>query len=139
MEPEEGTRAKDARAWLRHAELDLRAAEHEISAPGEGLWGDVMFHAQQAAEKAMKALLAWHDEPFRKTHNLEELGRQCAAFDATLGVLVDEAAPLTEYAWRFRDPGEFRDPGREEAEQALAVARLVYESILTRVPPAAQP
>jgi HEPN domain-containing protein len=71
------------------AELDLRAAAHEMSAPAETLWGDVMFHAQQAAEKAMKAFLAWHDAPFRKTHNLEELGRQCVALDATLGVIAE--------------------------------------------------
>jgi HEPN domain-containing protein len=31
-----------------------------------------VFHAQRAAEKAMKAFLAWHDVPFRKTHNLED-------------------------------------------------------------------
>ena len=77
--------------------------------------------------------------PVRKTHSLEELGRLCVAFDATLGSLADEAAPLTEYAWRFRYPGESDEPVREEAEQALVVARNVYESILTRMPPEAQP
>ena len=51
----------------------------------------------------------------------------------------NQAAPLTEYAWRFRYPGESDEPVREEAEQALAVARSVYESILTRIPPEAQP
>jgi len=121
------------------AELDLKAAAHEVSAPDAGLWGDVLFHSQQAAEKAMKAFLAWHDVPFRKTHNLEELGRRCAALDATLGALADQAAPLTEYAWKFRYPGETAEPEREEAEQALAVARNVYDAILNRVPPKAQP
>jgi HEPN domain-containing protein len=138
MAPDDA-RLKDVRAWLQKAELDLRAAAHEISAPEEGLWGDVVFHAQQAAEKAMKALLAWHDVPFRKTHNLEELGRQCAALDATLGILADQAGPLSEYAWKFRYPGESEDPALEEAEQALAVARNVYETILSRVSPKARP
>jgi len=105
MEPEDA-RIQDVRAWLSKAELDLKAAAHETSAPAEGLWGDVMFHSQQAAEKAMKAFLAWHDVPFRKTHNLEELGQQCVALDATLGPVADQAAPLTEYAWKFRYPGE---------------------------------
>jgi HEPN domain-containing protein len=138
MSPEDA-RIKDVQAWLSKAGLDLRAAAHESSAPDEGLWGDVMFHAQQAAEKAMKAFLAWHDVPVRKTHNLEELGRQCVALDATLGTLANQAAPLTEYAWRFRYPGESDEPVREEAEQALAVARIVYEAILTRMPPEARP
>ncbi len=47
----------------------------------------------------MKAFLAWHDVPFRKTHNLEELGHQCLAVDATLRAVAECAAPLTEYAW----------------------------------------
>jgi HEPN domain-containing protein len=138
MAPEDA-RLKDVQAWLSKAELDLRAAAHEISAPEEGLWGDVMFHAQQAAEKAMRAFLAWHDVPVRKTHNLEELGRQCVELDANPGTLADQAAPLTEYAWRFRYPGESDEPVREEAEHALVVARIVYSAILTRMPPEVQP
>jgi len=59
--------------------------------------------------------------------------------DATLGTLADQAAPLTEYVWRFRYPGESDEPVREEAEQALAVARSVYEEILIRLPPEARP
>lgn len=101
--------------------------------------GDIMFHAQQAAEKAMKAFLTWHDVPFRKTHNLEELGRQCVALDFTLAALVDQAVPLTEYAWRFRYPGEFDQPAREEAETALAAARSLFQAILARVPKEAHP
>ena len=41
---------------------------------------DMVFHAQQVVEKALKALLCWHDVPFRKTHNLVELGKQCAGY-----------------------------------------------------------
>ncbi len=81
------------------------------------------FHAQQAAEKALKAVLAWHDEPFRKTHSIEELGRACTAIEPGLGDLVDAAVSLTEYAWKFRYPGDAGDPTHEEAERAVAVAR----------------
>jgi HEPN domain-containing protein len=138
MGPEEA-RLQDVRAWLSKAELDLKAAAHEISAPAEALWGDVMFHAQQAAEKALKAFLAWHDVPFRKTHNLEEIGQQCVALDATLQAVADQAAPLTEYAWKFRYPGEADEPGRAGAEEALAAAWNIYGAILTRLPANARP
>jgi hypothetical protein len=67
-----------------------------------------------------------------------ELGRQCAVLDATLRTVVDQAVPLTEFAWRYRYPGESDEPEREEARQALAAARDVYDAILTRVPPEAQ-
>ena len=137
MGPEEA-RVQDARAWLLKAELDLRAAAHEMASPSEQLWGDIMFHAQQAAEKSMKAFLAWRDIPFRKTHNLEELGRQCATADATLAITADQATPLTEYAWKFRYPGETDEPSRLEAEEALEAARNVYEAVLRRVQPGAK-
>lgn len=98
-----------------------------------------MFHAQQAAEKSMKAFLAWHDVPFRKTHNLEELGQQCVLVDAMLAPVSDQAVPLSEYAWKFRCPGEAAEPDRGEAEAALAAARNVYDAILGRLPEEARP
>ena len=132
--PPEDARLDDVRAWMSMASLDLRAAAYELRAPDEALWGDVMFHAQQAAEKAMKAFLAWHDLPFRKTHNLEELGHACVAVDSTLREVIDEAVPLTEFAWRFRYPGEPLEPLPEEAQAAFDVARAVCDAMLSRLP-----
>ncbi len=65
-------RLEDARAWLAKAAADLRAADLEVATPEADLFEDVAFHAQQAAEKALKAFLAWKDEPFRKTHSIED-------------------------------------------------------------------
>jgi len=56
--PPEKARREDVRAWLSKAALDLKAATHEMSAPDKELWGDILFHAQQAAEKSLKAFLA---------------------------------------------------------------------------------
>lgn len=72
--------------------------------------------------------------PFPKTHDLEKLGRACAQIAPSLEALVDEAVPLTEYAWRFRYPGEVEGPGREEVEAALATARRVYEAVSEQLP-----
>jgi HEPN domain-containing protein len=138
MSPDQA-RAQDVRAWLKKAAFDLRAAEHEMSAPEAGLWSDVVFHAQQAIEKTFKAFLAWHDVPFRKTHNLEELGRVCVSVDATVRPLVDKAAPLTEYAWKFRYPGEPSEPSELEAEEALNTAREVFRELTKRLPISVQP
>ena len=74
MTPEESRRDEAAR-WLGQARKDLNAARLLASAePSRST-----FHSQQAAEKAAKAFLAFHDVPFRKTHDLNELGGQCAA------------------------------------------------------------
>ena len=107
--PPNDARLEDAGAWLNRAELDLRAADLELGTPEAELWGDVAFHAQQAAEKALKGFLALHDEPFRKTHSIEEIGGACIAIDPGLGDLVYAAAPLTEFAWKFRYPGDVGD------------------------------
>lgn len=47
--------------------------------------------------------------------------------------------PLTEYAWKFRYPGEPEPPPLKEAEAALALAREVYEVILDRLPAEVRP
>ena len=57
----------------------------------------------------------------------------------TLKPLVDRAVPLTEYAWRFRYPGEPEEPSVTEAQIALALAREVYEVILSRLPEEVRP
>lgn len=132
MAPDQA-RGEDASAWLRKAALDLTAAAHEATYPAGTLWSDVAFHAQQAAEKSFKAFLTWHDVPFRRTHSFEELGRACEAIDPSLLDLVDEAAPLTEYGWKFRYPGEASEATRAEAEAALATAGRVYGAVAERI------
>jgi HEPN domain-containing protein len=111
----------------------LRAADFETQA-SPTLASDIVFHAQQAAEKALKGFLTWHRQTFRKTHSIEEIGEQCIAIDASLKNLIDRAAPLTEYAWRFRYPGDCDAPPPDEARAALELAREVFTAVLSRLP-----
>ena len=137
MQPDPGQTA-ETREWFAKAALDLRAAEFEFTAQPP-LTADIVFHAQQLAEKSLKGFLTWHDEPFRKTHNLVEIGQQCVAIDATLEDLTRQGARLTEYAWKFRYPGEPEEPPVAEAQEAFALAREVYEAILNRLPEEVRP
>jgi HEPN domain-containing protein len=129
--PHDPARVEDTRSWLRKANVDLIAAEFELGHPL--LLSDVAFHAQQAVEKALKAFLAWHDQPLPKSHDLERIGRACARIDSDLEKSVDQAVPLTEYAWAFRYPGPKDEPTLEEAKQALRIARQVYEAVLSKL------
>lgn len=131
-------RVAETQAWFTKATNDLRAAEYEFSAKPP-LLGDIAFHCQQAAEKSMKGFLTWHDVVFRKTHSLEEIGEQCLELDWTLKPLIDRAVPLTDYAWKFRYPGEPGEPTLHEAQEALALAGEVYEAVLRRLPREVRP
>jgi HEPN domain-containing protein len=55
-------RAEETFAWLAKADEDLRAARVLIDVR-EPLLETAIFHCQQAAEKAFKAFLVWHDCP----------------------------------------------------------------------------
>ncbi len=90
-------------------------------------------------EKTLRAFLAWHDRPFRKTHSLEELGAACEAIDPTIQVVVDPAVPLTEFAWAFRYPGDHPTPTLEEAHQALNIAVHTVAWVVSRFPSEAVP
>ena len=136
--PRDPARIADTRAWLGKAATDLRAAAFDLAAEPPVL-DDLVFHCQQAVEKAMKGLLSWHDQPFGKTHDLEELGEACLRLDSTLRSRVDQAVPLTEHAWKFRYPGEPEGPTRDEAERAQTIAREAVEAIRARLPEDVQP
>lgn len=59
--------------------------------------------------------------------------------DASLENLLRSAAPMTEYAWKFRYPGELEEASMDEAEEALTLAMSVVDGVSSRVPAAARP
>lgn len=77
--------------------------------------------------------------PFRKTHNLVELGEACCRLDRSMEPLLHRTAPLTEYAWKFRCPGDPEEASAQEAAEALDTAREVFETILSHLPPEVAP
>ena len=131
--PPDAARIAETREWLSKAQIDLRAADHDATADPP-ITADMVFHAQQAVEKTLKAFLCWHDVPLRKTHNLVELGEQCAGIEGSLEPLLRQAAVLTEYAWKFRYPGYAEEPELAEADEAVALARAVCQAVLDCLP-----
>jgi hypothetical protein len=103
MEPDP-VLVSNTREWLLRAQENLHNAQHDLMATPPFV-RDALFHCQQVVEKAMRALLTWHDSAFRKTHNLEELGELCTRINSTLAPAVEGVTPLTEYAARFRYSG----------------------------------
>jgi len=63
---------KQHEAWLLKAENDLKSAEKLVKGSSPILDTSV-FHAQQCAEKALKAYLAFKKQPLQRTHDLVPL------------------------------------------------------------------
>ena len=131
--PPESSRIAEARQWFTKAAHDLQAAELLLTADPP-LLGEVAFHCQQAAEKAMKGYLSWHDIPFGKTHDLAAIGGLCVGNDPGLEPICRRAERLSVYAWVFRYPGDPGEPTREEAESALHLAHEICDALLSRLP-----
>ena len=131
MTPEESRRDEAAR-WLAQVRKDLNAARLRAE-PSRSV-----FHSQQAAEKAAKAFLTFHDVPFRKTHDLNELGGQCAALNPSLAPLFQSASDLNDYAVVFRYLDAPREPDEAEATVALETATRVFEDVSTLLAPPPQ-
>ena len=128
MTPDELLR-NEAAKWLREAAKDRNAAHVLLRAePSRSV-----FHSQKAAEKAIKAFLTFHQIAFRRTHNLTDLGSQCAAADPSLEPVLREVEALTDYASAFRYPDAPYEPDDAEAAEALALAAKLCEEMHRRL------
>lgn len=110
-------------ALMLKAAHDLIAAD-AIIATGQAL-DTVCFHAQQAAEKSLKAVLSIEDIVYPWTHDLGELVHLARPFLALPPPLEEIVIPLTRFAVDARYD-EAIDPTPEQAQQALQIAKDVY-------------
>ncbi|MGA2184828.1 MAG: HEPN domain-containing protein [Bryobacteraceae bacterium] len=121
-------------AWLRKAGQDLRRVERCLADEPPDV-EDALFHCQQAAEKTLKAFLTWHDQPFKKTHDLASLGSQCKGIDNSLDPLIYRLDDLSQYAWAFRYPTSLAEPPAPEVDEANALAHMILAEVVRRLPP----
>src|SRR2546427_8714820 len=122
-----------AGGWAVMAEGDLRAAELLLaSSEGGDLW-IVCFHAQQCAEKYLKALLTLCAVDFPRVHDLTEL-LHLVPGGIGLGLSSEEIAALNPYAVDTRYPGDWTAVDPEEAGEAVALARKVRDEVRKRLP-----
>jgi HEPN domain-containing protein len=91
------------------------------------------FHAQQAAEKYLKAYLTHAGVEFPFTHNLSKLIELCARCDSLFKTLAAAADSLSPYAVELRYDMEFW-PTLEPAEQARSSAFAIKDFVLARLP-----
>jgi HEPN domain-containing protein len=121
--PPESSGPGVAREWMTRARSNLALAK--AIKPAETLWEDLCFNVQQAAEKAVKAVLISRGVEYPKTHDLRDLLSLADPTGQTLGPQIWNAADLNDYAVSARYPGAFEPVTEEEYRRALETAEAV--------------
>jgi HEPN domain-containing protein/predicted nucleotidyltransferase len=109
--------------WLKHAQKDLAAVRHLYNDPDE-FPEQVCFLAQQAAEKAVKAVLLERNVSFPHTHDLKKLVDEGTKRGLAIPSDVERTRELSRYAVETRYP----DNVQEITDQNVADAMLIAEA-----------
>lgn len=120
-------------SWLEKAGRDLDAAR-KLASPPDPQFDTAVFHCQQAAEKAIKGFLVFHDRRFSKIHDLEVLVDLATEFEAGFQSWLDAADDLTPYATIYRYPGDIDAPEPSEFDDALKNAEGIYTFVVSLLP-----
>ena len=128
---DEGTKSVIER-WLVKADNDLRTSLTmlEVNDPPTDT---VCFHAQQCAEKALKAYLVSKDEHVERTHSIPRLVELCRKHDESYEQFVHSAPELTVYAVAGRYPDDWVDITEEDARLAIDSADAILRFVKVRL------
>jgi len=130
------------RNWLMAASLDLRTIEHLLF--DESLTTIIAFHAQQAVEKSLKAVLEEFTNDVPRLHTLIALHKKVSASLQNMPPLNDEILRKLDLLYTdSRYPGNFGflpdgPPTSAEAEEFATFARTIYDFIKVRLESSSQ-
>jgi len=122
------------RQWLIKADNDLKTAELAIKAGADCPTDTACFHAQQCAEKCLKALLIKLGVEFPFTHDLGALNLLLPP-GFRPDFTPEQADTLTRYATVTRYPGDYEPLSLDEAKDAVKVARRIRDEIRLKLSP----
>ena len=111
------------REWIDKAEGDFATALREIRVRKSPNYDAVCFHAQQCAEKYLKAMLQEAEVPFGKTHHLIALLELVLGLEQSWELLRPQLQSLNTYSVSVRYPGETSD--KAMAQEALRLAKVI--------------
>lgn len=124
-------RLDHARGLLQKGDSDLLTVRTMLA--GDGPYDTACFHAQQAAEKYLKALLAFAGQPIPRTHNLEDLFELCRQALPGWSPPELDLASLTPYAVELRYDFEFW-PDRDVGADALDIVERLRAAVIALLP-----
>jgi len=128
---------EEAHRWLAQAEHVLDVAKKLLN---EACYAESCFHAEQAAQLALKAFLYGQGERFVKIHSVKELVEQCAGRDAAFQEFGDSGKVLDQYYIPTRYPDALAFPGlpyetytEREAKEAVEFASTILTVVKQRL------
>ncbi len=119
---------KITEAWLISASEDLIMAQKAFEF---GIYRQTCFHAQQAVEKGMKAILFEKGTKLKRIHDLLELNGDLETAGVQLPVTIPELDFLNR-VYQFRYPPDigllpYGQPTKEDAQTALTMAEKIMD------------
>jgi len=130
---------EDPREWLNRARSNVLLAQ----AQGEGIYlEDLCFNAQQAVEKAIKAVLMQRAVEFPYVHDITQLLTLLEQAGQEIPPAIRQAERLTRFAVFTRYPGVAPPIRSQEYTEAVRVAGEVIawaENLLLRPAEPSQP
>lgn len=121
------------REWIAKAEADLQNVRLVLDVGPEGPLDTAAFHAQQCAEKYLKALLCFRGEDVPRIHDVEALLTR-THMGGRVEMTVEESRLLTDYATVTRYPGGYEPVSYEEAVHALELAARIRAAVRGEMP-----
>ena len=112
--------------WVDKAEGDFVTLLREVRARKQPNYDSACFHAQQCAEKYLKARLQEGSIPFGKTHDLPVLLHLLSSIEPSWIALQPELRLLNLYSVAFRYPGDSAD--KSMARDALRACGAVRDA-----------
>jgi HEPN domain-containing protein len=113
--------------WIAKAEGDYASLERECRARNRPNYDSACFHAQQCAEKYIKARLADARISFGKTHELVSLLETVVVLEPLWEAFREDLAFLSDFAVTYRYPGE--SAGKITALNALKRCKRFREAV----------
>ncbi len=114
--------------WMKYGDEDLHMANHALNMTDECPYRLIAYHAQQCAEKYLKAYLVYKGIDFPYTHNISRLLELCAEKNKWTK-MIQNAEELTPFAITTRYPGEDEEVNREEAIRSIEIASKVKDVV----------
>jgi len=111
--------------WVAKAEGDLQTARRELRVRKSPNYDAVCFHAQQAVEKYLKALMQEKGVPIPRIHSLAELLAILAKEDNEILPIQADTTILEGYSVQFRYPGLSAE--KSDAKFALLSAEKIIK------------